>query len=201
MNNRFSFKPPWERAVLKVTLALLILVVLLLSSMPAGCGREKSTAEKVADSVDRFLDRVDTAVSKASRTFDSLARNLKEGGQLTEALIETTLDTLKAEGRKISELVKSAREEITGAASIKGTSGYRKYVEIQNQILDQAASLSKMVADATKQLTDAGDALLKGSAPDTSRLSRAAEEWSRNFDRIQKDIDSLLDQARSLKED
>jgi ABC-type transporter Mla subunit MlaD len=180
---------------------LFTVVLMLLSAVLAGCGEEKkSGTERFLDSVDRFLNNVDTQVSKASETFDSLARNLKEGGELTRALIDTTRDTLKTEGKKISELIKAAGEDISNASSMKGTSVYDKYIEIQNKILDNAASLSKMVADATKQLTNAMDALMKGTAPDTTRLSRTAEEWSRNFDRIQEDINDLIDQASKLKE-
>jgi ABC-type transporter Mla subunit MlaD len=182
-------------------LLLFLVLVTLLSGILIGCGgQEKSSTQKFLDSVDRFVNRVDAEVSRASETFDSLAKNLREGGQLTKALIETTRDALKTEGEKISELIKAAREDISDAASMKAKSKYDKYVEIQNQILDYAASLSKMIADATSQLTSAANALIRGTAPDTSSLSRAAEEWSQNFDKIQKEINDLLDQARKIKE-
>ena len=200
MKRLLSPLPRWERVRVRVTLTSFLVVVIALSGTLIGCGEDKSAAEKFIDSIDRFLNRVDTEVSRASETFNSLAKNLKEGGALTSALIEATRDTLKTESQKISELIKAAREEISNAASMKGTPNYKKYVEIQNKIIDNAASLSKMIADATKQLTAAADALLKGTAPDASGLSRAAEEWSRNFDKIQKDINDLIDQAKELKE-
>ncbi len=181
---------------------LLLVIVILLSGTVIGCGEDKkSTAQKLLDSIDRFVNKVDTQVSKASKTFNLLAKNLKEGGELTSALIEATQDTLKTESQKISELMKAAREEISNAASMKDTSNYQKYVEIQNKILDNGASLSKMMAGATDQLSAAAEALKTGKAPDASGLSRAAEQWSQNFNKIQKDINNLIDQAKKLKED
>lgn len=56
----------------------LLIVVIVLSGTLIGCGEYKSTAQKFIDSIDRFANKVDQEVGKASETFDSLAKKLKE---------------------------------------------------------------------------------------------------------------------------
>jgi uncharacterized phage infection (PIP) family protein YhgE len=182
-----------------ITPALLACTVLALCTvlLAPGCGsRTKNSAQEILEKADRFVNSVDSDVDKLSTDVKALARSIKEGTAITAGMVEQTY-----QAQKVVDDVRVARQEIKDIISGTASGGYQKYLGIQNEMLDSAASLTETLGDVFSQLSAAADSLSAGKAPEVTALSRTAEDWLQSFDDIREKVRGLVDEARRLKQE
>jgi ElaB/YqjD/DUF883 family membrane-anchored ribosome-binding protein len=187
-----------------ITPALLACTVLALCTvlLAPGCGsRTKNSAQEILEKADHFVNSVDSDVDKLSTDVKALARSIKEGTAITAGMVEQTYGALKSQAQKVVDDVRVARQEIKDIISGTASGGYQKYLGIQNEILDSAASLTETLGDVFSQLAAAADSLSAGKAPEVTALSRTAEDWLQSFDDIREKVRGLVDEARRLKQE
>ncbi len=180
------------RAVAVFALALAV------AAGAGGCGKQEPP-QTVFDKIDYFVDRLDTEVARLSDTVDALATDIEEGVELTEDVLEDARDAIEADSRKVRDQLDAAVEQVSVAASGKSASEYRRLLDIQEEILDNATALMETVADVTAEIASAIEAVRTGKAPDSSALSGSLEEWSNNFRQVRRHTQELIDQAKNLR--
>jgi gas vesicle protein len=201
LRNAWAASPEDRGGPLKTALfrALAVIAVAIALTAPAaGCG-DREPPQTVFDRIDYFVYRLDTGVSKLSDTVDSLATDIEQGVELTRDVLEDARNAIEADARKVRDQLDAAVEQIREAASSKSGSEYKKFLEIQEEILDNATTLVETVADVTAEISSAIEAVRTGKAPDTSALSSSLEEWSNNFRQVRQRTQELIDQAKNLR--
>lgn len=177
----------------------MILALGLIVTAPfAGCGQPEPKPQTVFDKIDYFVNRVDVELGRLSGTVNTLLTDIQQGVELTEDLLRDTLDELETQATKVAEQLDAAVGQISEAAARKGTSDYRKLVEIQEEILDNATTLTETVADIAAQITSAIETVKTGRAPDTTKLSVSLEAWTAKFKEIERGTQELIDRAKNL---
>lgn len=178
-----------------------ILVLVILLATLAGCGKKNNQAEGFLDKAEGYLTETDRAINDVSTEFDSLVKNIKEGTSLTVELVEQTYNTVKSQAEKIVDQVKSAQDENRKILEMKGVEGYKRYVDIQNQVLDNAVEMTKILGELFDQLSGVATAIKSGKAPDTSHLAKTAESWRKQFDELVKKGKALEEKAGKIKKE
>jgi len=177
--------------------AVLLAALFVLS----GCGSGRNSTQQVLDKADRFVNSVDSNVDRLSTDVKALARSIKEGTEITREMLSETYASTKGQAQKVVDSVRSAQAEIKKIVADSGAGGIDRYLDIQNEMLDNAVTLTNTLSDLFGQLSSAAKAMASGGAPDASGLSRTAEEWISSFDRIEENSRALVEKASKLKDE
>lgn len=185
-------------------MARLLVAISLCALTPAlafatGCGTPKSSTREILEKADRFVNSVDSNVDQLSTDVKALARSIKEGTAITVAMLQQTYDAMKGEAEKVVDSVRSAQLEIKKIVSQGGAAALDRSADIHNEILDNAVALTDTLGDVFTQLSSAMKALSSGTPPDTSGLSRTAEDWVASFEQIKDRSRALVEEARKLE--
>ncbi|MDD5748815.1 MAG: hypothetical protein PHP64_07215 [Actinomycetota bacterium] len=174
---------------------------LIVFSIIPGCGKKNKEASETLNKIDSTLSTIDKTVNEFSGDLDELVQSIESGTELTVSLLEETYNTFIKQGKRIQEQVRKAQQETDEILKMEGMPDYKKYVDIQNQILRNAVSITAILADFTNELSTAVKAVSKGEAPDSSKLATKAKNWSKELDELIRKSKELEEKARQLREE
>ena len=185
--------------VVPLTCLMLALAVALVVT---GCGNSnQGKAQDLLQKADTFMNGLDKGVDSLSSDLESLSKAIKEGSSLTASFLDQTSASLRSQAGQVVDQVRQARLETKKALALKGADDYKKYASLQDDILDNAVTLTKTLSDVFTQLSAVSTALSSGQAPDTAQLSDTATEWVDSFDQIKRRSRALLEKAARLKKE
>ncbi len=185
-----------------IRLSVMTAVVLLLFSLftSTGC-RKKEKPKGVFDRANEVIAQIDSTTKDISREIANLASSLRAGTQLTIALVEEIYDRLKEQTENIISDVKDAREEIDKITKSENLPEYRKYAQIQEEILDNAVAITNTLSALFDQLSAASETLKTGKAADTSSIAKTAEDLVSELNRLRAQGERLREKAKKFKQE
>ena len=189
---------------LKQAIATLACLALALGIMVSafGCGdSDNSRAQDLLQKADTFMNGLDKGVDKLSTDLDSLSEAIKQGSSLTAAFLDATASSLKTQAQQVVAEVQQASGEIKKVLALKGSDDYRKYAGLQDEVLNNAITLTRTLSDVFTQLSSVSAALASGTATDSTLLADTASGWIDSFNDIKSESRALLDKAARLKKE
>jgi len=178
-----------------------VLTALLFSSLTlVGC-KKKEKPKGLFDKANEVITKIDETTKDISQEIQDFASSLKAGTQLTITLVEEMYTSLKENTENIISNVKDARQEIERIASSEDDPDYKKYAEIQEEILDNAVAITKTISDLFDQLSAASQSLKSGKAVDSSSIAKTAEDLSKELDNLRAQGARLKEKATKFKEE
>jgi hypothetical protein len=184
--------------VIALLMCLSLAVAFALSA--AGCGdSNQGKAQDLLNKADAFMNQLDKSADSLSSDLKSLSRSIKEGSSLTASFLDQSSASLRNQASQVVDQVRQARLETEKVLALKGADDYKKYASLQDEILDNAVTLTKTLSDVFTQLSAVSTALSSGQAPDTTGLSDTALEWVDSFNQIKNKSRALLQKAEKLK--
>lgn len=185
-----------------VRLSVVAAIVLLLFSffIQVGCGKREKP-KGLFEKANEVITKIDKTTRDVSQEVEDLAASLRAGTELTITLVEEIYDRLKEQTGNIISDVKDAREEIEKIAKSEDLPEYRKYAEIQEEILDNAVAITSTMSALFDQLSAASETLKSGKAADSSSIAKTAEDLARELERLRAQGERLREKARKFKEE
>jgi septal ring factor EnvC (AmiA/AmiB activator) len=191
------------RKLIRVVVIFIWLALALAAvSTAAGCGdSNQGKAQDLLQKADTFMNRLDKGVDTLASDLEALSETIKEGGALTASFLDQTSASLRNEASQVVEQVRQARLETAKVLALKASYDYKEYAALQDEILDNAVTLTKTLSDVFTQLSGVSAALSAGTTPDTTQLSDTASGWVDSFNEIKNKSRALLRKAEKLKEE
>lgn len=166
----------------------------------SGCGdSNQGKAQDLLNKADTFMNQLDKSADSLSSDLESLSKSIKEGSSLTASFLDQSSASLRNQASQVVDQVRQARLETKKVLALKGADDYKKYASLQDEILDNAVTLTKTLSDVFTQLSAVSTALSSGQTPDTTQLSDTALEWVDSFNQIKSKSRALLLKAEKLK--
>lgn len=185
-----------------IELALCLVLAFAAVSTAAGCGdSNKGKAQDLLKKADTFMNQLDKGVDTLASDLESLSKTIREGSSLTASFLDETSASLRNEASQVVEQVRQARLQTAKVLALEASDDYKKYATLQDEVLDNAITLTKTLSDVFTQLSGVSAALSEGNTPDTTQLSDTTSGWADSFNEIKNKSRALLRKAEKLKEE